>query len=446
MLAKLIRKTFRGGIHPGDFKEMSKDKPIETAPLPPEVILPVSQHIGAPAKPVVAKGDHVRKGQVIAEAGGFVSAPVHASISGTVAAIEPRPHPLGQKVPAIIIASDGQDQWLDGLPAENDAASLSPEAIRETVKQAGIVGMGGAAFPTHVKLAPPPDKPVGTVIINAVECEPFLTCDYRLMIERPRDIVAGLKLLMKALNAPRGCIAVEANKLDAYRALEDAAAGDPAISMALLEVKYPQGAELQLIDAVLGREVPSGGLPMDVGTCVQNVGTAVAVFEACRFGKPLIERVVTVTGAGAGRPANLLVRLGTPISSLLELCQASPDVNKLVLGGPMMGLAQYSPEVSVTKGTSGILLMTGARQFEHQPCIRCGRCVEVCPMRLIPSDLSIVCEAGRVDEMMDNSIMDCKECGCCTYVCPSRRPIVHWVKLGKVQLARLKAKQTKKTA
>ncbi|HUW31993.1 MAG TPA: electron transport complex subunit RsxC, partial [Planctomycetota bacterium] len=353
-MKNILRKTFRGGVHPGDYKELSKDQPITPAPLAKQVILPVSQHIGAPAKPIVAKGDTVKKGQVVAEAAGFVSVPVHASISGTVSAIEPRPHALGQKVNSIIIDSDGQDEWLPGLLGENDIDSLKPDEIKQKVLAAGIAGLGGATFPTHVKLSPPADKPVDSVIINAVECEPFLTCDYRIMLERPADVVSGLRLVMKAVGAKTGYIAVEANKLDAYEKLRDASAAWPEISMVLLEVKYPQGAELQLIEAVLGKQVPSGKLPSEVGAYVQNAGTAAAIYEACRFNKPLVERCVTVTGTGAGKPANLLVRLGTPIASLMELCEASPEINKLILGGPMMGLAQSTSEVSVTKGTSGI--------------------------------------------------------------------------------------------
>ena len=447
MPSKMKRKTFPRGVHPRDFKELSKDKPIEVFPPPAEAALPVSQHIGAPAQPVVSKGDEVKKGQVIAEAGGFVSAPVHAPISGKVKAIEMRPHALGKPVIAIIIESDGADEWLEGLPAENDVEELSADDIKQKVQQAGVVGLGGATFPAHVKLSPPPDKPVNSIIINAAECEPFLTCDYRLMLERAADVVGGLRLIMKAVDAEHGYIGVEANKPDAYDLLERAAAQFENIETIMLEVKYPQGAELQLIEAVLDRQVPSGTLPMEVGAYVQNVGTAVAIYEACRFDKPLIERVVTVTGRGAGEPANLLVRLGTPIEALMKHCKASPEVNKLVLGGPMMGLAQYTSDMAVTKGTSGILLMTDAKDFDYQACIRCGRCVDHCPMGLVPSDLSIICEAGKVDEMMAHGIMDCKECGTCAYVCPARRPIVHWVKLGKAALAKLRAKeQGKKTA
>ena len=383
IFGKLKKRTFPGGIHPGDFKEFSKDAPITPAPVPAEVVLPVSQHIGAPAQVTVSKGDTVRKGQLIAEAGGFVSAPVHASVSGKVKIIEPRPHCLGRSVMSIVIQNDGEDTWAEGIPTENDIEQLLPSDIKEKVQQAGIVGLGGAAFPAHVKLSPPPDKPIRSVIINAVECEPFLTCDYRLMIERTADILAGLRLIMKAVGAPRGYIGVEANKPDAFKLLTDAAAAYPEIETVLLEVKYPQGAELQLIEAVLGKQVPSGTLPMEIGAYVQNVGTAIAIYEACRYGKPLIERVVTVTGPGAGKPSNLLVRLGTPVSSLLELCEASGEVSRLVLGGPMMGLAQYTSDIAVVKGTSGVLLLTDAPDDDYGPCIRCGRCVEVCPMRLV---------------------------------------------------------------
>jgi len=431
-------------MHTRDFKELSKDRPIELGPQPTEAALPLQQHIGAPARPLVAKGDAVRKGQLIAEPGGFVSAAVHASVSGTVKAIELRPHALGKPVDSIIIESDGKEEWADGLPAENDIEVLSAEEIRSKVQAAGIVGLGGASFPTHVKLSPPPDMPIDSVIINAVECEPYLTRDYRLMLERTDDIVAGMRLIMTAVSAQRGYIAVEANKIDACEKLRQAAAQYDDIQVDLLAVKYPQGAELQLIEAVLGRQVPSGELPMAAGAVVQNVATAVAIYEACRHDLPLTDMVVTVTGPGAGKPANLRVPLGTPVKLLLEHCEASGNVNKLIIGGPMMGLAQYTSETTVTKGTSGIVLLTDAEDFDYGPCIRCGRCVDHCPMGLVPSDLSIVCEAGRVEEMLDHNIMDCKECGTCAYVCPARRPIVQWVKLGKATLARRKAKQAAK--
>jgi len=431
-------------MHTHDFKELSKDRPIEAGPQPAEVALPLRQHIGAPARPVVAKGDIVRRGQLIAEPGGFISAGVHASVSGKVKAIEARPHALGKPVDAIVIENDGRNEWADGLPGNNDVSALSAENIRAKVQAAGIVGLGGATFPTHVKLSPPPDMPIDSVIINAVECEPYLTRDYRLMLERTADVVAGLRLIMTAVGAERGYIAVEANKLDAYEEFCEATAEFDDISVELLAVKYPQGAELQLIEAVLNRQVPSGELPMAAGAVVQNVATAVAIYEACRYDLPLTELVVTVTGEGAGKPGNLLVPLGTPIDLLLAHCEAADNINKLIIGGPMMGLAQYTAETTVTKGTSGIVLLTDAEEYDYGPCIRCGRCVEHCPMGLVPSDLSIVCEAGRVEEMLDHNIMDCKECGTCAYVCPARRPIVHWVKLGKAALARQKARQASK--
>ncbi|MFH1731212.1 MAG: electron transport complex subunit RsxC [Planctomycetota bacterium] len=439
-------KTFTGGIHPPDRKELAKDKPIERLPAPPELILYLSQHIGAPAAAVVEKGDAVKKGQVIGEARGFVSAVIHSPVSGKVKAVEPRPHPLGQKAPAVIIENDGNDEWLDGANEERDTAGMAGGDIREEIRKAGIVGMGGATFPTHVKLSPMDGKPITDLVINCAECEPYLTCDYRQMLEQAGEIVGGLELLMKATAAPKGWIAVESNKPDAYEALEAAAAaaGEGAISVELLEVKYPQGAEHQITAALLGREIPSGGLPIDIGVICQNTATAVAVNDAIRFNKPLIERALTVTGEGVENPANYLVPLGTPLGEILGRAGLKDGANKLIIGGPMMGLAQYTSDVAVTKGTSGILALTGADAYEPEACIRCGRCVEVCPWRLVPSYLSIICEARNIDAIKASDIMDCKECGCCTYVCPSRRPIVHLVKYGKAELMRLRAEEKAK--
>jgi electron transport complex protein RnfC len=436
-----MAKTFKGGIHPPERKELAKDKPLEAFPAPSELVLYVSQHIGAPAQPVVKKGDTVRKGQVLAEAGGFVSAHVHAPVSGTVRAIEPHPHPLGQRARAVFLSNDGADAWAEGLNEERDEAKLTAEEIRTEIQEAGIVGLGGATFPTHVKLSPMEGKPIRDVVINCAECEPYLTCDYRQMLERTDAIVAALRLLMKAVDASRGWIAVEANKPDAFEVLRDAAADDPAISVEMLKVKYPQGAEHAITAALLGREIPSGGLPIDIGVVCQNTGTAVAIYEAVRFKRPLIERALTVTGEGVERPANLRVPIGTPVRVLLDHAGLREDANQLVLGGPMMGLAQFSADVAVTKGTSGVLALAGAEAYDWTDCIRCGRCVEVCPWRLVPSYLSIICEAKDLDAIRASDIMDCKECGSCTYVCPSRRPIVHLVKYGKAELARLRAEE-----
>lgn len=439
-------KTFRGGVHPPERKELSKDKPLERFPAPAEVFVYLSQHIGAPAKAVVKPGDAVRKGQVVGEPQGFVSVPVHAPVSGKVKAVEPRPHPLGQRLPAVVIENDRRDEWLDGLNRERAFDALSPEQTRDEIRKAGIVGLGGAAFPAHVKLSPIEGKPIDHVVINCAECEPYLTCDYRQMLEQTDDIVAALKILMKVVGAANGWIAVESNKRDAFEKLRTVASGQPNIRVELLRVKYPQGAEHQITTALLGREIPSGGLPIDVGVICHNTGTAVAVFDALRRNKPLVERAVTVTGDAVERPANYLVPIGTPVRALLEDAGLRPGARKLIVGGPMMGLAQYTPDVAVTKGTCGLLVMTDAEAFEWRACIRCGRCVDACPWHLVPSYLSIICEAKNVALIADSDIMDCKECGCCTYTCPSRRPIVHFIKYGKAELARLRAEEKAKKA
>ncbi|MFP4056311.1 MAG: electron transport complex subunit RsxC [Candidatus Brocadiia bacterium] len=441
-------RTFEGGIHPEEHKELAKGQPIRALGPPPTVVLPMSQHLGVPCVPTVGKGDEVRKGQVVGEPDPenpkrFVSALVHASVSGTVAAVEPRPHPLGKPVLSVVVDSDGEDAWAEDLLDEADPATLDADAIKARIQAAGIVGLGGAAFPTHVKVSPPPDKPIDTVILNAAECEPYLTCDYRLMVERAGELVEGLQLIAKVLDARDLWIGIEANKMDAYGAFTKAVQGTD-IHVELCEVKYPQGAEKQLIHALTGREVPAGGLPLEVGVVVQNVGTALAVQEAVRYNKPLIERVVAVTGDGVERPANLLVRLGTPLRVLAEEAGRVPGARKLVLGGPMMGVAQYSLEVPVIKGTSGLLVLREAEPVAWRACIRCGRCVEVCPMRLMPNEISIACESRDVDAIAATAILDCYECGSCTYVCPAKRPIVHWVKFGKAELAKRRDEQQKK--
>ena len=438
-------KTFPGGIHPREHKGLSKDKAIEPFPAPQQVVLPMSQHIGVPCAPTVKKGDEVKLGQVVGEPDPaspkrFVSAPVHASVSGKVVAIEPRPHPLGKATLAVVIENDGQDAWADGVLAETDPSGLDDEAIKNRILAAGIVGMGGATFPTHVKLSPPPDTVIDTLILNAAECEPYLTCDYRLMMEHPAELVEGLQLLGNAVDAKALWIGIEANKPDAFEALRSAADGT-GIRVEMCKVKYPQGAEKQLIYALTGRKVPAGGLPLAVGVVVQNVGTAYAVCEAIRTGKPLVERVVTVTGDGVDTPANYLVRLGTPVGALLEAAGLRDDARRVILGGPMMGLAQYTGDVPVIKGTSGVLVLRGAEPVAWRPCISCGRCVEVCPMSLMPNEISIACESQNVDAIAATTILDCFECGACTYVCPARRPIVQWAKFGKAELAKRRAQQ-----
>jgi len=431
-------KTFRGGVHPADMKDLSRDRPIEAAPVPQRVYIPLSQHIGAPAKPVVEKGAAVKIGQVIGEAGGFVSAPVHASVSGTVAAIEKRPGIFGSPVSTIVIDSDGKDEWLEGRNKPVDYAGMDRDAIRRKIAECGLAGMGGATFPTHVKLSPPADKPIDTLIINGVECEPYLTCDHRLMLEQPKRIIDGAEILLRAVGCGRCIIAIEANKPDAYEIMKREAAGRKGLSVEMVAVKYPQGAEKQLINALLKREVPSGGLPMDVGALAQNVGTAAAAYDAVAMDRPVIDRLVTVTGEGVERPSNFLARIGAPLTALLEKAGLKPGARKLILGGPMMGLAQYTADLPVTKGTSGVLVLMEAYGGDYENCIRCGRCVQSCPAYLIPSELSMLAESREWEQSREKNVLDCIECGVCAYVCPSKRPIVHLIKLTKSELPRIK--------
>ena len=428
------RKSFHGGIHPPEEKQWSEHKPIEELPPPEEAIIPLQQHIGAPAEPIVQKGDTVKTGQQIGKATKFVSLPVHASISGTVKAIEPRPHPLGTDVLSVVIESDGKDTWIDNITPTPDYMNFSPEEMKTRILNAGIAGMGGAAFPAHVKLSPPPEKPIDTLIINGVECEPFLTADHRLMLEKPDDILKGVKILMKILHVHRVIIGIEKNKPDAIKLFKKKTARQKQISVLPLTVKYPQGAEKQLIKAATGREVPSGGLPMDVGCLVHNVGTTLAIFEAVSSNKPLIERVVTVTGPGVKSPKNLKVRIGTPFQKLIEFCEGYTDsAAKIINGGPMMGIAQFTDQVPVIKGTSGILVLNKKKAYlkPESPCISCARCVDFCPMKLIPSRIATLVEHQKIDEAYDMGLMDCIECGTCAFICPAKRNLVHYIKLGK---------------
>jgi electron transport complex protein RnfC len=376
----------------------------------------------------------VKIGDVVGVAEAFVSAPVHSSVSGKVVGLGEFPVAMGRMVPSVVIESDKQDAWTE-LKEDPDYLNRAPDELRDKVRAAGIVGMGGAAFPTSVKLSPPKEKPIEMVILNGAECEPYLTADYRLMLEKPVEVIEGLKILMKILNVKKGFVGIENNKPDAVEKMKAAAASEPDIDVCALEVKYPQGAEKMLIKAITGREVPpKGGLPMDVGVVVQNIGTALAVYEAARFGKPLVERVVTVTGEGIKEPKNLMVRVGTLVSELIEQCGGLKNGNgKIISGGPMMGFALGTLDVPVTKGTSGILVLPDeiAHIDEHKPCIRCGRCIDVCPMYLMPSMLSVLSEAGFYEEAKEYNLFDCFECGTCTFVCPSKRPIVQFVRLAK---------------
>ncbi len=432
-------KTFRGGIHPPYNKELANSKPIEAAPVPARVYIPLSQHIGAPNSALVAAGEKVSAGQKIGGTDAFVSAPVHSSVSGTVAEVGEVANFTGARVPCVIIDADA-NQVPFAPTATKPLDSLTPEEIRDIAKEAGLVGMGGAAFPTHVKLAPPKDKPVDIVLINACECEPFLTCDHRLMLERPADLVGGLRLLLTAVGAGRGVIGIEANKPDAIEAVKRVA-GD--IEVATLPVKYPEGAEKMLISVVAGRKVPPGKLPSEVGALVQNVGTAVALFDAASTGKPLFERVLTVTGPGIRNPKNLLAKIGTPVSTLIEAAGGFVGTpSRLIMGGPMTGWAQENLDAPIQKGTSGIVALTAElqRAGDEAECVRCGKCVEACPMYLMPNAIVKAAKRSLWAEAEKWGALDCFECGCCSFSCPSLISHVKYVRKAKAEIAALKKK------
>ena len=427
-------RTFPGGIHPA-YRKLTAQSPIRDLTPPPQVVIPLHQHTGAPCQPLVQKGDTVLKGQKIGDVEAAVAAPVHASLPGRVVAVEPRPHPAGRDVPAVVVEWDGSDAAVDVGPYP-DPDDLEPARIAEIIREGGLVGLGGAAFPTAVKVRPPAGTVIDTYILNGAECEPFLTADHRLMVEDPRSILLGLRALMKAAGALRAIVAIEDNKPDAVEAMTAATRGMPEVSVEVVHTKYPQGSEKHLIKALLGREVPSGGLPFHVGVIVSNVGTAAAVGELFATGMPLIRRVVTVTGK-VRAPANLRVPIGTPFSYLVEAAGGfDGEPYKVVAGGPMMGVAQYTLDVPVVKGTSGVLVLgPGDRIPESTACVRCGRCVESCPMRLLPLYLEAYYRAGMIDRAETLHAMDCIECGCCSWVCPARRPLVQAIRLAKMEIA-----------
>lgn len=436
-------RTFRkGGIHPPENK-LTAGKPIVEIPTPPELRIMLSQCIGAPAKPVVKPGDHVQRGQMIAEAGGFVSAPVHTPANGTIKKIEPTRTPQGIWQDSIVIAIDPEESepFAPQARTPEEVEALSPDEIIAIVGDAGIVGLGGATFPTRVKLSVPKGKKATTVIINGAECEPCLTCDDALMRTDAEKIVKGTLLIMKATGAEETVIGIESNKPEAIEAMTRAAAPYPSLRVEVLKKKYPQGGEKQLIYAVTGKTVPAGALPIETGCIVDNVATAYAIYEAVYNRIPLMERIVTVTGPELSNPGNFLVKNGTPLSAILDFAGGLPeDAGKVVAGGPMMGRAVSALDSSATKGLSGLVVIpeSESKRMQEGPCIRCGRCVSVCPMGLEPYLLMLQAEHKVWDGMSEHGVMNCLECGSCSYICPASRPLLDFIKLGKQELRKAK--------
>ena len=433
----MFLKTFsKGGVHPEENK-ISHDSPIQVQPIPKTVSILLGQHIGKPASPVVSRGDEVKVGTLIAQADGFVSANIHSSVSGKVKKIETILDASGYQKPCITIQCDGEDTWeetIDRTPEIVRDIKLSGEEIIQRIAECGIVGMGGATFPTNVKLMPPKDATPECVIINGAECEPYLTADHRTLLERGEEVLIGLQILMKSVSVTKGYVAIENNKRDAIDKLTQLASSMPGIEIVPMKVKYPQGGEKQLIDTVLKRRVASGKLPVTEGAIVQNVGTALAVYEAVQKHKPLVERVVTVTGKAVKNPCNLLVRIGTPLSELIETAGGMPrSTAKLVSGGPMMGKAVYSDEIPVAKGTSGVLMLLeeDTKRRPMRNCIRCAKCVGACPMGLNPAFLMRDTVYKDWDALEANHVYDCIECGSCSFICPANRPLLDHIRMGK---------------
>ena len=447
-------RTFRiGGIHPEENK-LSSEAATQIAKLPQQAIFPLSQHIGAPAKPVVKKGDKVKVGTLLAEAGGFVSAPIYSSVSGTVLKIDEAVDATGYRKPAIIVKVEG-DEWEDYIDRSDKLETLeahpelTSEEIIERVKKAGVTGMGGAGFPTFIKLCPPPTAKAECVILNGVECEPYITSDYRLMMEHADEILVGLELLMKAVKVAKGYIGIEENKPQAIALFEEKTSGRADIEIVPLAKKYPQGGEKQLVDAVIRRQVPAPpAIPVNVGAVVQNVGTAFAVYQAVMKNKPLFERYTTVTGKRLERPSNFLVRMGTPMLDLINECGGMPEGdNKLLAGGPMMGKALTSVEVPICKGTNSVTILSGddAKRKPVQPCIRCAKCVSVCPMGLEPYLLATASALHDWEKVEAAGVTSCIECGSCQFTCPAHRPMLDNIRLGKsTVMGLIRARNAKK--
>ncbi len=439
------KRTFKKGTHPPDMKELSREAKIEVFNPQKILVLPLSQHTGAPAKPLVKKKERVLKGQKIGEIAGFISANIHSPVSGTVKDVAPYNSPLGRTTLSVIIENDGEEELHPDIrPLHDDPFSYKPEEVVSAVKEAGIVGLGGAAFPTHVKLSPPKEFPIDTVIINGAECEPYLTTDYRMMIERTDEIISGARILKETVSAKKVYIGIEDNKPDAIEAFEKKLNGESDIEVVPLKTKYPQGAEKSLIKAITGREVPNkGGLPFHVGVLVQNVGTAYAIYETLKTGMPLIERVLTVTGEGIKEKKNLQVRIGTLFKDIIEHCGGYTDKKgKLIMGGPMMGISQWTDDIPVLKATSGILILSEekAKPKKEYPCIACNSCVDHCPMNLVPTRIVTLVKNERYDDATQWGLLDCFECGTCSYVCPAGIPLVHWIRLGKYEVNKRRKK------
>ena len=432
---------FFGGVHPAGRKQRSSEAPITPIPAPKTVVIPMSQHIGAPCQPLVKKGDTVTLGQKLGDGQGLC-VPVHASVSGKVLAVEPRAHTTGTNVLSVVIENDGLDTLCPDITPRGEIDELTPEALIEIIREAGIVGMGGATFPTNVKLSSGLGK-VDTVIVNAAECEPYITADDRLLREQPERVIAGLRVVMKIFGLEKAWIGIENNKSAAIETLQKRLEGRSDIRLLVLKTRYPQGAEKQLIQAATGRQVPPGGLPAAVGCAVFNAATCAAICDAVYDGMPLVRRVVTVTGSPVERPANLLVPVGTLFSELLELCGLKHPPAKVISGGPMMGVAQWQTDVPITKGTNCVLTMSESEVFaqEHAHCIRCGKCLSVCPMHLMPLYLYDYERRSDLDGLIRMNLLDCVECGCCAYACPAGIPLVRSIRTGKQKLRDQKAKE-----